>query len=248
MKTYITIVLFLFYSFIGFSQVTDTKINVGNNIEAIKLSDKVYLYIATSYIEGFGMVPSNGLILVDKGKAFLIDTPMSNEQTETLVNWISGYLRATITDFIPTHWHADCIGGLGYLQSKGVRSYANQMTIDIAKEKGIPLPDKGFKDSLDLKLNNIKLQCYYPGGGHSTDNIVVWIPSEKILFGGCLIKDAAATSLGNTSDADLEAWPRTVKKVLDKYPSAKIVIPGHGQLGGLNIIRHTYDIVSPKNK
>lgn len=246
MKLYIIILLLACCPISGFSQKAGKTIKAGNNIEITKLSGKAYIYVATAEIKGFGLVPSNGLILVDKGKALLIDTPIDNGQTETLVSWIQEHLHAKVTDFIPTHWHADCMGGLGYLQKENVKSYANQMTIDIAREKGLPLPRQGFKDSLSLKLNDIALQCYYPGGGHSTDNIVVWIPSEKILFGGCMVKDAKTQSLGNTSDAVVEEWPATIDRVISKYPEAKIVIPGHGQIGGIDILKHTRDVVSKK--
>ena len=39
--------------------------------------------------------------------------------------------------------------------------------------------------------------CYYFGGGHSEDNIAVWIPSAKLLFAGCMVKEMAAQNAGN---------------------------------------------------
>ncbi|MCC8153382.1 MAG: hypothetical protein LIP01_03695 [Tannerellaceae bacterium] len=81
------------------------------------------------------------------------------------------------------------------------------------------------------------------GRGHATDNIVVWIPSEKVLYPGCMVKDLQATDLGNLSDADVEAWPGTIEKVIRKFPSAKWVIPGHGEAGGLELLYHTLDLL-----
>ncbi len=134
------------------------------------------------------------------------------------------------------------MGGLAYLNKKKVKSYANQKTIDIAKEKGLPVPKKGFKDSLSLKLNDIEIDCYYFGGGHTTDNIVVWIPSEKILFAGCMVKEMSSKTLGNLADADVNEWPSTIDKVIDKFPSAKIVIPGHGKFGGKELLIHMQEL------
>jgi len=118
------------------------------------------------------------------------------------------------------------------------------MTIDLAKKHNLSLPDKGFKDSLKLKLNDKPIECYYFGAAHSTDNIVVWIPSEKILFAGCMAKEMKATTKGNLADADLKAWPNTIKKVMAKFPSTRIVIPGHGDAGGLELLQHTLDVVN----
>ena len=92
------------------------------------------------------------------------------------------------------------------------------MTIDLAKEKGLPVPEHGFTDSLTVSLDGMPLQCYYLGGGHATDNIVVWLPTENILFGGCMLKDNQATSIGNISDADVTAWPKTLDKVKSQVP------------------------------
>lgn len=75
------------------------------------------------------------------------------------------------------------------------------------------------------------------------DNIIVWIPSEKVLFPGCLVKGVNAKGLGNTVDGDLKAYPSTIEKVLHKFPDAKIVIPGHGTVGGIELIRHTKELL-----
>ncbi|GHT54487.1 hypothetical protein FACS189451_09580 [Bacteroidia bacterium] len=119
------------------------------------------------------------------------------------------------------------------------------MTIELAKEHRMPVPQIGFTDSLHLSLHSEDVYCYYLGGGHSTDNIVVWIPSEKILFGGCLLKDIHSKGLGNISDAKLEEWPETIGNVIAKFPDATIVIPGHGQIGGKELLQHTKKLCTP---
>ena len=43
---------------------------------------------------------------------------------------------------------------------------------------------------------------FYPGPGHTSDNITVGIDGTDIAFGGRLIKDSKAKSLGNLGDAD----------------------------------------------
>ena len=239
--------LFLLFQLTGYAQSATNRIKVSEDIELIPLSPKAYLHVSVSEIEGFGKVSSNGLILVDNGQAFLFDTPVTNEQTETLVTFIIDSLRAKISGFVPNHWHSDCIGGLEYLNKHDVKSYANQMTIDIAKKEELPLPKQGFKDSLSLKLNNTEINCYYLGMGHSTDNIVVWIPSEKILFPGCMVKDIQSKTLGNLSDANAEEWQKTIQKIIDKFPSTEIVIPGHGEIGGKELLTHTLKLLIEKN-
>jgi len=214
-------------------------IRISDDIELIKLSEKAYVHVSVSEIAGFGMVSSNGLFFVNGNEAYLFDTPATNSQTETLVKWIAETLSATVSTFVPNHWHDDNLGGLDYLHSIGVKSYANQMTIDLAKENGKTVPQHGFTESLRLNLNGDIVECYYFGGGHSADNIVVWIPSEKILFPGCMLRDMRSNGLGNVADAKLDEWLPTIQKVIAKFPDAKIVIPGHGNIGGMEILEHT---------
>ena len=164
--------------------------------------------------------------------------------TKDLVNYLRDSLHVNPVGFVPNHWHSDCMGGLAWLQSQKIKSYANQMTIDIAKNQKLPVPEHGFKDSLQLRLGNKLIQCFYLGAAHSLDNIVVWIPSEKILFAGCMVKSMESGDLGNTKDGDLKAYPKTIDQVLKKFPTARIVIPGHGDFGGLELIRHTKDLIS----
>lgn len=243
MNLKVIITLLAFSPLVGFAQPPANKIKISEDIEVTKLSDKAYVYVATAEIENYGPVPSNGLILVEKGKAFLFDTPVNNEQTETLANWVKNTLHAKITGFVPNHWHADCVGGLEYLQKQRVTSYAGRQTADFLwKEKHLTV-EHTFQDSLSLKLDTTDIRCYYLGGGHSTDNIVVWIQSEKILFGGCMVKDMSATGLGNTSDAALNEWPVTISSLLNKFPDVQTVIPGHGQTGGIELLQHTLKLL-----
>ncbi len=243
MKRKCTLLLAALFALAGFAQTSGNKIKITEDILLIKLSDKAYIHVSYAEVPPFGKVGGNGLLLVDDGKAFLFDSPWDDRQTEKLVTWVADSLHAAVTTFVPNHWHEDCMGGLSYLHQQGIKSYANQMTIDIAREKGLPVPQTGFTDSLMLKLNDIEVDCYYLGGGHATDNIVVWVPSLKILFPGCMSKDMASTTLGNLSDADVEAWPSTIRKILEKFPSAEIVIPGHGRSGGKELLTHTLELL-----
>jgi metallo-beta-lactamase class B len=183
------------------------------------------------------------LIFIDKSDAFLFDTPWTDSLTMALAIYLKDHHSLKIAAFIPNHWHRDCMGGLGYLQSQGIESYASQKTIDIAREKKLPVPAHGFRDSLLLNLGEKVIKCYYLGAAHSLDNIVVWIPSEKILFPGCMVKSLNSSDLGNLADGDLTAYPETIDKVISKFRTAEIVIPGHGQAGGLELLLHTRDLV-----
>jgi len=219
-------------------------IRVSDDITLRKLTNKTYLHVSVTEIEGFGKVASNGLLLIGDGEAFLFDTPVTNEQTETLVTWVADSLHAKVTTFVPNHWHNDCMGGLEYLHSIGVDSYAHQMTIDIAKEKGLPVPHNGFSHYTWLKLHDVDILCHYPGAAHAMDNIVVWIPSEGVMFAGCMAKDINSKGLGNVVDGSREMWPQSIRNLIEIFPQAEIIVPGHGEPGNRDLLYHTLRLLS----
>jgi metallo-beta-lactamase class B len=222
-----------------YSQSTGPRINVSRDIEVIRLSAHAYVYVSYADVQHWGRVPSNGLLYISDGEALLFNTPMNDSLTMALVEWITDSLKVTIAGCIGNHWHDDGIGGLRYLKSVGIPSYAHEKTIAIARSKDLPVPEHSFHDSLTLHVGKEFVVCRYFGAAHTVDNIVSWIPAESILFGGCMVKDLTSETLGNIADADLVAWPSTIARVIAAYPAAQIVIPGHGAIGGSELLRHT---------
>lgn len=219
-------------------------IKISSDLELIKISEHAYVHVSYSTLPGYGRISANGLIFTNNNSAFLFDTPWTDSLTCVLISYLKDQMKLQITGFIPNHWHEDCMGGLNYLKSQNIKSYAYQLTINIAKNKGLPVPDQEFKDSLSLSLGDKIIYCYFLGAAHSLDNIVVWIPSEEILFPGCMCKSLNSGNLGNVSDGDIYEYPGTIDKVIQKFRSAKVVIPGHGPIGGPELLTHTKSLTT----
>lgn len=217
-------------------------VRISADLHLVKLSEHAYVHVSYTEMTEYGRVGSNGLILVSNGDAILFDSPASDLLTGQLVSWIHDRMCARLVAFVPNHWHSDCMGGLGFLDSIGIESYAGSRTIQLAREKGLPIPTHAFLDSLSMELNGIEIECFYPGAAHTLDNIVVWIPSEKILFAGCMVKSIDSKTLGNIADGDLKSYEATIRRVMKRYPDAKIVIPGHGAFGGRELLEHTIEL------
>ncbi|GHT63323.1 hypothetical protein FACS189451_09810 [Bacteroidia bacterium] len=100
MKTHLFFLFILFIQLPLRAQSDYPKVRISEDVELIKLSEKAYVHVSVSEIDGFGKVSSNGLILVCKDEAFLFDTPVTDSQTETLVKWIADSLNTTISSFI----------------------------------------------------------------------------------------------------------------------------------------------------
>jgi metallo-beta-lactamase class B len=243
MKNVIFVLLFMLLPMSIIAEDAYRTIRVSEDIVIKKISDHSYVHVSYSDIPGYGRVASNGYIFTDGGKAVICDTPVTNELTKALVDWVTGSLHAQIIGVVPNHWHGDCMGGLGYIHSRGISTCASNRTIEIARQKGLPAPQYGFDKHLTLKVGNKQVVLRYHGPAHSSDNIVVWVPSEKVLFAGCMVKEANAKNIGNTSDADVTEWPKTIDSLIRSYPDALIVIPGHGDFGGRELLYHTKEVL-----
>lgn len=215
------------------------NIRVSDDVTLESIAPDVWVYTAYFDVPGSGRVGANGLVVVSDGEAALINLPWTDQQTAALFDWITEHQSATVKTVVPTHFHQDCMGGLAEAHRRGAASYSLDKTIEFARRDHLPVPQCPFQFRTMIRCGKETFLVTYFGSGHTTDNVVAWLPKQQILFGGCLIKSADAQSLGNTSDGDLAAYPATLKKVKAAYPNAKIVIPGHGGWGGPGLIDHT---------
>ncbi len=208
------------------------KINVSEKLTLTKIANGVYIHTYDN---------SNGIIYVNNGEAVIVSTPPSDDATTELINRTQEQLNAKIIAYVIDRWHPDAMEGLGIVKNRGIKTYSYELTRTIAENKGLPIPDIGFDPKLELKVGDEKIICRYFGPAHTSDGIVVWIPKEKILFGGNEIRNYGGW-VGNIGDANLNEWSKTIEKVKKEYGIAKIVVPGHGKYGGAELTDYTIDL------
>lgn len=236
-------ILAIIQMFLIFNAVADDEIP-GLQIEEIQ--NNVYLHKSYSHVDGFGWVSSNGLVVADNGKAFIIDTPWSGRDTEKLVAWIREK-NFTLQGSISTHSHEDRAAGIKWLNSHAIPTYASALTNEFLQKEEKATAVNSF-ESEEFLLGGGYMEAFYPGPGHTEDNIVVWLPESEILFGGCLVRSLNARTLGNTREANIEEWASSVEQVLTRYPDVKLVIPGHGNPGDLQLLIHTMTLAESAAK
>ena len=222
-------------------QPTFPESYVSETLKIEKLSANTYLQVSYLEVPRFGKVACNGLIYHHNGEAIVFDTPTFDAVSDELIDWIEQNLKSKVKAVVINHFHEDCLGGLQAFHNRGIASYANQRTIDFAKTKDYTIPQNGFEGELDLTIGKKRVANRYFGEGHSPDNIVSYIPSEQVLFGGCMIKSMNAGK-GNLGDANVEEWSNTVRKIKSTYPNLKVVVPGHGKPGGTELLDFTVDL------
>ncbi|MDR6968806.1 metallo-beta-lactamase class B [Flavobacterium arsenatis] len=208
------------------------------NVTVKEVSPHVYQHISFLQTKSFGMVGCNGMIIIDNNEAIVFDTAIDDNTSEELINIISNQLNCKIKAVVATHFHSDCLGGLEAFHKVGIPSYAKDLTIELAKEKGSAVPQNGIENDYQFTIGTQKVEARYFGEGHTKDNIIGYFPSEATMFGGCLIKEMNAGK-GNLEDANVKDWPETIRKIKLAYPDVKTIIPGHGKVGDQGLLDYT---------
>lgn len=216
-----------------------------NTLEVHKVAEQVYQHLSFLETRSFGKVPCNGMVIIDGDEAIIFDTPTTDQTSRELINWVEQNLGCKVKAVVATHFHEDCLGGLQAFQQRGIPTYASHKTIALAKANQTAVPENGFDKELTFEVGNEKVLVLYPGKGHTHDNVVGYFPKAEALFGGCLIKELGAGK-GNLADADTIAWPQTVANLKAAYPRVKHIIPGHGKVGGPELLDYTIHLFEQK--
>lgn len=212
--------------------------------------------------------PSNSLCAkMENGEILLVDVPYTPDATQTLLKWINTTFGDRKITAINTHFHVDRLGGNAALVKHDIPIYGSDLTIKAIKERGATslklitswvtdesikkyyqhftyrAPTKIFEAEKGLTLNfgSEKVHIRFLGAGHSFDNLAVFLPGKKALFGGCMILSAEATKIGNVSDGDPLQWLETLPRI--DTTDVEYVIPGYGNCGGVELIGHTLSVL-----
>ena len=217
-----------------------------NKLRVTQLSEGVYQFVSYKMVKPWGLVGASGLVVVDGKEAHLIDTPWTTEATKELITWIENQ-GFSLRSAVVTHFHDDSSNDLPLLNNLKVTTYATTLTNQLLKSEQKQTSKIEISTDSAYLIEGV-MEAFYPGAGHSKDNIVVWLPEQKILFGGCFVKNLRSKSLGYIGDASIGEWSESIDNVLKRYPDVQVVVPGHGKVGDINLLTHTKNLVATANK
>ncbi|MBJ2175490.1 subclass B1 metallo-beta-lactamase [Aureibaculum sp. A20] len=233
--------LLLFLILVSCQTQTEKEIYKSENLVIQQVTENIFIHISYLQTQDFGKVACNGMLFIKDDEAMVFDTPTDNTTSEELIDWLQNNKKVDIKGVVVTHFHIDCIGGLNEFHKNNIESYASEKTIALLKDKSAELPQVTLDLQKKLVLKGEIIRNSYFGEGHTKDNIVSYIPSEKVLFGGCLIKSIGAKK-GNLEDANTADWSTTVLKIIKELPTIEHVIPGHGKAGGTELLSYTVEL------
>ena len=212
------------------------------------LADDFYIYTTYNLYEG-SRIPANGMYVITSEGVLMFDTPWDTTQFQPLLDSIRLKHQATVIMCIATHWHGDRTEGLAYYRQQGIKTYTTALTDELSKKNNMKRAEHLIgKDTL-FNVGQHTFEVYYPGPGHTEDNIVIWFENERILYGGCLIKGADAENLGYLGDANLTAYHSTLENVQRRFPDPRYIIISHSDWNDINSLKHSIRMAKKlKNK
>lgn len=211
---------------------------VNQKLKISHLTGNFYIYTTYSMYEG-SPVPANGMYLVTDKGVVLFDTPWDTTQFQPLLDSIKIKHGKNVELCIATHWHSDRTEGLEYYRQKGIKTYTTTLTDSLSKLNNKKRAQYLITKDTTFKIGQYTFETYYPGQGHTIDNIVIWFKHERILYGGCLIKGADTDNLGYLGDANTNAYFSTLQNVKKKCRQPKYIIVSHSDWNNLQSLNHS---------
>lgn len=213
-----------------------------------KIAEDVWVHTSNYTVPGRPPIPSNGLIVADGDELIVVDTAWGEKATESLLEKVKTEIGKPVTKLIITHHNLDKLAGVDVMEFAGVEVFTHPLTPIKSVQAGHPVPNTSvaaLKEARSrTKVGSVEIA--YPGVAHSEENLIVYIPSQKILYGGYAVKGAEVTSIGNVAEANLKAWPASLNWVKATYPETQIVVPARGKGAGLNLINKTLAMIATK--
>lgn len=87
------------------------------------------------------------------------------------------------------------------------------------------VPDTLLENNMVLDLDGTEVQLIHLGAIHSSSDLIVWIPSEKVLFAGDIFADCSMPM----SIEGGKRWIEVMDYILDEL-QPEVIVPGHGEV------------------
>ena len=211
-----------------------------------QLTPNVFQHTTYLLTDEWGKVGCNGIIYSKGGASMVFDTPIDDSVSIELIEWIENEHGDWVAGVVINHFHEDCLGGLQAFHDRSIPSYGHARTIEFAQQDSSVVPQVGFASMIGLDLRGSKVLQHHFGAAHTHDNSMTYLPEEKLVFGGCAVKSMGAGK-GNLADADTMAWSQTIRNLKTTWKDVAIVVPGHGAVGGPELLDYTIDLFDPEN-
>jgi cyclase len=188
------------------------------------------------WVEGGG--GNSGVIIGDKG-VIVVDAKTTPAGGKELLDNIAKITPKPVTTVILTHSDGDHVNGLASFPA-GITIIAHennkkeQETALAAGGRGAPPADRlptqvVSKNKENLKIDGMKVEVLHWAPAHTSGDLVVYLPDQKIVFTGDIIATQLPDPLIHLEkNGSSEGWITTTKGIAAL--NADQFVPGHGDV------------------
>jgi cyclase len=210
-----------------------------------RVADRVHAYVQP---DGGWCLNNAGIIVGDR-QVVLVDTAATAARTEALRDAVASLTDAEVGIVVNTHHHGDHTNG-NYLFAPTARIIGHEHCADeIVAESGllerlwpevewgeieITPPSEHFTTGLTLDVDGIEVELVHIPPAHTTNDTVVWLPQQRVLFTGDVIFSGGTPFiLMGSLSGSLAALDRL------RAFGPEVVVSGHGPVTGVDEIAAT---------
>jgi len=215
-------------------------------IKVTKVKDNVY------FVQG-GAGSNNGVI-VGKTGVIVVDTKITPASEKDVLAEIAKITPNPVNTAIVTHSDGDHVNGLAALPaSVTVIAQENckaEMVASAGSRNPAPqdrLPSKTYAKTDKLTIDGVHIRLYHWAPGHTSGDTIVYLPDQKVVFGGDLLAgapDRAETLIHLEKHGSAAGWIENTKGMLGL--NADTYLTGHGEVMTKADVQKKFDLIQDK--
>ena len=101
---------------------------------------------------------------------------------------------------------------------------------DLEKNYRITPPGVTFRDSLNLNAGDLILKLWYAGNAHTTSDIFIYVPEEKLVFVGDLFNSGTRIGFPVNQITDVPQILSVMDKITSQPAGIEYLITGHSEI------------------
>jgi len=186
------------------------------------------------WVQG-GVGSNDGFIVGTKG-VVLIDTKTTVDSEKGVIAEIAKVTPKTVDTVIITHSDGDHVNGLAAFPA-GLTIIAQEnckkeMEASASSRNPAPqdrLPTKTYDKTDKLTIDGVHIRLYHWGPGHTSGDTIVYLPDQKIVFGGdLLVTNRPDTTIHMEKNGTAAGWIENAKGMIGL--NADTYLTGHGEM------------------